>query len=1123
MECPFCRSQAPIGAKFCVECGNKFEVPCPACGFGNSPSHKFCAECGQKLAQVRDTPIRDISFDDQLNKIRRYLPQGLIEKILSQRDKIEGERKEVTVMFCDLVGFTPLVEKLGAEEAYAVMDQVYELLIQKVHEYEGTVNELTGDGIMALFGAPVALEDAPQRAVRTAMAINREMARFSDKLRTKRKDIPPLRMRIGMHSGPVVVGTLGNDLRVEFKAVGDTVNLASRMEGLAEPGTTYVTEEVFKLTEGFFRFEALGSRQVKGKKDPVRVYRVIAPSGRRTRFDVSAEQGLTRFVGRERELELLLDSLARARGGSGQVFSIIGEAGIGKSRFLYEFCKAVSNEDITFVEGKCLSFARGIPFHPISDLLKGVFFIGADDSDQVVRDKVRRGLEAMQADETATLPYLLELLGVKEPGINRLSMSPEGLKDRLVEAVKHIIVKGARLRPLVIAMEDLHWADKSSEDALKWLLKVVPATRVLIILTYRPEFLPAWGGHSYHNQITLNRLSNRESLLMVSHILGTEAVDPALQRLILDKTEGVPFFIEEFVRSLQDLGLIKREDDRVVLQQTPQTPALPSRVQDMIMARVDRLPDGAKGVLQAGSVIEREFPHRLIQMVTSLPEPELLSHLSALKDAELLYERGVYPQTSYIFRHALTREVVCDSILTRRRKELHGRIGAAIEDLHQDDIFEYVEILSEHFFQSEDYAKAADYARRAARKAEKRASLPDAIAHARRRVLCLDKFSDQGTDNRERVEAHTIVGLHLNQLNRWIEAKEAVEPVVGLARNLDHRKPLGQIQNIMGAYYGYIDEDLPKAITALNEALAIAGRENDFVTLVMASIWLGNFHSYNCEFDKAEASFQRAIDITTAGGIPWGIVTTKALLGAFCYYYMGKISLLEEITREVLDYTGESGDTISKGGSHTAYGAACFAKGNLNDAEMHIREGKNHSERVGMLGWSTTACWILAETYFEKNEFLESKQCYEQGLQEITTNQALPSLQGLFQLGMAKCEAALGRQPVQLEPLRRVYETNRTRILQGCIPRYLGETLVILGGGHMAEAGQWIGKAVEADDRNGMRFSLARDHALYGEFYKKQGDLIKAKEEIEKAIEVFQECQADGWVNKYKKELTSFV
>jgi len=762
MKCPKCQHENPSDARFCNGCGQKLELACPECGKTNPPESKFCNGCGHNLTLPSEPNSRELSFDEKIAKLQKYLPKGITEKILSQRGRIEGERRQVTVMFCDMKGYTSISEKLGPEGVYTLMDQVYEILIHKVNDFGGTVNELTGDGIMALFGAPIALEDAPQRAIRSALSIHKEITRFSERMSAEKK-IPPIRMRAGIHSGPVVVGTVGNNLRVDFKAVGDTVNLASRMESIAEPGTTYVTEDTFKLTEGLFRFEALGEKPIKGKELPVRVYQVIAPSTRRTRFDVSAERGLTSFVGRERELELLLDAFERAKEGNGQAFSIIGEAGIGKSRFLYEFRKAVSNEDITFLEGKCLSYGKGVPYHPIIDVLKGNFNIGDDETEDGIRKKIEDSLKLMRIEEAKTLPYLLELLGVKDVGIDRISMSPEGLKERIIEAVRQSILKGAEIRPLVIAIEDLHWADQSTEQALKWLLENVPGANVLVLFTYRPEFLHTWGGRSYHNQITLNRLSNRESLLMVSRFLGTEAVDPELQKLIVSKTEGVPFFIEEFVKSLQNLKMIKSEDGRVLLQGGPQSLSIPSTIQDMIMARVDRLPDAAKAVLQTGSVIEREFSHDLILKAVGLPEPELLTHFAALKDAELLYERGIYPRSSYVFRHALTREVVYASILDRRRRELHSQIGTAIEELRKDDLAEQYEVLSEHFCQSEDYAKAAGYAKRAARKAEKSASLTDAITHARKRVLFLEKLPDSGDGSK--VSRITLIGPLRSHIN----------------------------------------------------------------------------------------------------------------------------------------------------------------------------------------------------------------------------------------------------------------------------------------------------------------------------------------------------------------------
>jgi class 3 adenylate cyclase/tetratricopeptide (TPR) repeat protein len=674
-------------------------------------------------------------------------------------------------MFCDMEGFTSLVENLGPEEAYSIMDQVYEILIHKVHDYEGIVNEMTGDGIMALFGAPIALEDAPQRALRSSLAIHREMAKFSDKLKLEKEGKPTLEMRAGIHTGPVVVGTLGNDLRVEFKAVGDTVNLASRMEGLAEPGATFVTEETFRLTEGLFRFEALGEREVKGREEPVSIYRVISPSTRRTRFDVSAERGLTPFVGRERELELLIDGLERCKEGRGQAFSIVSEAGVGKSRLLYEFRKAVINEDVTFLEGKCLSYSRGVAYHPVVDILKSNFDIQESDGDSEIKEKVKKGIEMFKVDEASTLPYLLELLAVKESGINKIPMTPDMRRNRIIEALTRISLKGSEIRPFIMAIEDLHWTDANSEEVLKHLLENISGARVLLIFTYRPEFVHTWGGRSYHSQVNLNLLSNRESLVMASHLLGTHELAHDLEALILGKTEGVPFFIEEFIKSLKNLQIIERDNNKYHLAKKIRDLTIPNTIQDVIMARVDSLPEEAKEVLQRGSVIEREFSYELIQWVADLPEQELLSYLSVLKDSELLYERGIYPESTYIFKHALTREVVYDSILTKRKKKLHEEIGLAIEGIYAERKEEFYEILAYHATAAGQKERAIDYLIRASERARRAAAHREEASLLTRALTMTEESgkTDLIPELRSRCgQAYAALGL-------WSEAKPEFE------------------------------------------------------------------------------------------------------------------------------------------------------------------------------------------------------------------------------------------------------------------------------------------------------------------------------------------------------------
>ena len=862
MKCPNCHFENREGANFCNECGYKFELTCPECGATNAVGSKFCDGCGSKLSLPIEQAPKDLSVDEKLAKIQKYLPKGLTEKILSQRDRIEGERKQVTVMFCDMVGFTPLSELLGIEETYSIMDQVYEILIHKVHDYEGTVNEMIGDGIMALFGAPVALEDAPQRAIRSSLAIHREMAKFSEKLKQGKKGIPSLKMRIGIHTGPVVVGTLGNDLRVEFKAVGDTVNLASRMEGFAEPGTTYVSGETFKLTEGLFRVEALGEREVKGKKEPVNVYRVIAPSTRRTRFDVSAERGLTPVVGRERELELLLDGFERSKTGWGQAFSIMAEAGIGKSRLLYEFRKAVAHEDAIFLEGKCLSYSRGVAYHPVIDVLRANFDIQEEDGDSTIREKVKKGLQILAADEAATLPYLLELLSVKDSGIDDTPMSPEAKKARILDALKQIVLKGSQIRPLIMAIEDLHWIDKSSEESLQYLLGNISGAKVLLIFTYRPEFVHTWGGRSYHSQVNLNRLSNRESLSMVTHLLGTQDIEGALEELILKKTEGIPFYIEEFIKSFKDLQVIEKKDDTYRIAKEIQTVSIPAKVQDVIMARVDALSEETKSLIQAGSVVGREFSHDLIERVADLPDQKLLSHLSALKDSELIYERGIYPGSTYIFKHALTQEGVYQSLLKRTRQKYHRNIAQVLEEHFPGMTETHPELLGHHFTEAGLLEHAIPYWKKAGEIAIRRSANIEAVDHLTTALKLLKSLPD--TTARDEQE----LLLHVTLCPAWLAVKGYATAEVGqtYARAYELCQRLGEPPQLVPVLIGLwlfhlLRLELHTAHELGKRLLSSAQRTRDPVTLLSAHYALGNTLSFLEELPAALEHLEQGIAI----------------------------------------------------------------------------------------------------------------------------------------------------------------------------------------------------------------------------------------------------------------------
>jgi class 3 adenylate cyclase/tetratricopeptide (TPR) repeat protein len=1113
MKCTQCQFENPDNAKFCIECGAPMEFHCPQCGAITPVTGKFCMECGHNLSGSAEKPTADISFDEKIRKIQKYLPEGITEKILSQRNRIEGES-------------TALSERLGPEEAYTVMDDVYELLIHKVHDYEGTVNEMTGDGIMALFGAPIALEDAPQRAIRSSLAVHREMVKFSDRLKLEKNISAPLKMRIGIHTGPVVVGTIGNDLRVEFKAVGDTVNLASRIENLAEPGTTYVTEATYKLTEGLFLFEALGKYAIKGKQDAVKTYQVIGPSTRRTRFDVSANRGLTSFVGRERELELLLDTFERAKSGRGQAVSIVAEAGLGKSRLLYEFRKAVSSEDAVFLEGRCLSYSRGVAFYPIIDILKANFDIRESDRDPEIKEKIKNGIRIVNADEESTLPYLLELFSVTESGINKFSLSPEGKKDRTIQAVKRITLKGSEDRPLILAYEDLHWMDNGSEDFLKDIFDSLPGARILMIFTYRPEFVHTWGGKSYHSQLTLNRLSNRESLAMAIHLLGTEEIDRDLADLILARTEGIPFFIEEFTKSLKALNIITRKDSNYYLTEKfsakdVQEVMIPSTIQDVIMARVDSLPESSKEILQIGSVIGREFDYNLIKTLTGLPEQKLLSRISVLKDAELLYERGIYPQTTFIFKHALTQEVVQDSILTKRKKNLHALIGNAIEENYRDNLHEHYSILAEHYVTGENYEKGAEYSQLAGKRNEKTASINEAMDYAKKRIFCLEKLPVTEDIHKKIIDARTALGLYLIQLNYPVIAKEAVAPIIDLAQKIGYKRRLSQIYAITGWYEFEVQEDFPKTLNLFEEALKISRKKNDILSLFFANYSLGIILLYSCEFEKANNHLKKALEINVAANSLWGISAMKMHLSQLSLNN-GKIHIGCQLSEKALRLAEESGDIYSKSMAYINHGYALICKGSFIEAQEYLLKGNELCDKINFFIWNVFAQTHLAEIYFQIREYENSKVHYGKAITYLKQAGFGYSRANFGRLGIARAKVMSNEKDIDLESLYGYVELNNLKEFDGQMPRYVAEILLNIDDQHLAEAEDWAEKAIDSDERNGMQFRLGQDYVVYAEVFKRKGDRSKANENLSTAIEIFKQCGADGWVKKYEKELERY-
>jgi class 3 adenylate cyclase/tetratricopeptide (TPR) repeat protein len=1102
MRCPGCQNELPDGSKFCKECGRKLEFVCPRCGREVPPASKFCLECGRDLRTAKTAPRLDY------DRPHSYTPKYLADKILTTRASIEGERKIVTVMFADVAGSTAMFENLDPEVVHEIMDGCFRLLMNEVHRYEGTINQFRGDGVMALFGAPIAHEDHALRACHAAVGIQKCLASYNENL--KEQHGFDFKMRIGLNSGPVVVGAIGDDLRMDYTAQGDTSNLAARMENAAEPGTTYVTEETYRLTKGFFRFEPLGKRPIKGKEKPLNVYRIIGPSTRTSKFDATVECGLSRLIGRDKEIELLLDAFGRARTGSGQAVSITGEAGVGKSRLLYEFRKVVTKEDISFWEGRCLSYGRGVAYHAIIDLLKSIFEIEDDDTRATVTEKVGSGLKAIGIDEASDLPYYLELLSVRDSMADSILMSPAAKKDRILSSLQRLVAKVSEKKPLILAFEDLHFMDRSSEEAAKYLLDRVPGSRVLMILTYRPDFVATWRGKSFHSQLTLKPLSNRESLALAEQMLGGEVASD-LHELILEKTEGVPFFIEEFIRTLDELAIIEKPNRAFHLGKHIDRVAIPSSIQDVIMARVDPLGSAPKEILQAGSVIEREFSYTLIKAITDFTEQELLCHLAALKEAELIYERGSFPQTTYVFRHAITRDVVYDSILTNRRKLIHQNVGKAIEEVYKDSIGAYHGILAHHFMAGEAFQKCADYSKLAHEKAWRQAALSSANLYAQKRISALEQLPPTPEVQLQRIDARTNHGMTLCIPGNFTEAREAIAPIVEMTVKNSDKRPQAQVYFIMGSYQYTVKEEFTIAFELLQKAIQSAEEAGDLFTATQAHVFYGLALCWHCQFESGAEHIQKALQINEAAQMLWGVSFLKSNLSYYVYNYQGKVTDGFAHSLRALEIAEQSGDIFPQAVASVCHGISYFYMGHFKDAEEHLRKGLDLCEKISLHAFSAAAHQSLGYTLFEMGDYDKSQDHHRQAILERQQIGLLPSCINLNKMALARTALAAGKADWDIASLKQLISTNRLKLYHGSMARHLADILSRLGNAHFAEAESWLRIAMDDHEHLGMKWELASDYTLLAKLRKSEGCAEEEKDHVNKALSLFKECGAEGW------------
>lgn len=1011
-------------------------------------------KCGHDLSRPEEAAPIDF------NQPQSYTPKFLADKILNNRSSIEGERKLVTVLFADVADYTSMAEKLDPEEVHQIMDGCFKILMDVIHSYEGTINQFTGDGVMALFGAPVAHEDHAQRACHAALSIQKAIGEYGVGLKNDRG--VDFRMRIGLNSGPVIVGSIGDDLRMDYTAVGDTTNLASRMEGMANPGTILGTGNTHKLTRDFFEFVPLGKVQVKGKEEPVEAYELKKASEVETRIEAAAAKGLTKFAGRKNSMAALMEAYGKAKSGSGQVVGVVGEAGVGKSRLLFELRNVLSKEEYTYLEGRCLHYGGSMAYLPIHDILKSYFDIKEEDQEPVIKKKMEEKI--LQFDERlkSALPPFQELLSVKVDDDTYLQLEPAPKKIRTFEAVRDLVVCESQNKPVVFVVEDLHWIDSLSEEFLNYLIDWLAGTHLLLVLLYRPEYTHQWGSKSYYSKIGVDQLTTKSSAQLVKNILEGGDVVPELRELILNRAGGNPLFVEELTHSLLENGSIQKQAHQYVLTKQASEIKVPDTIQGIIAARMDRIEESLKRIMQMASVIGREFAYRILQTIMGMRE-ELKSSLINLQGLELIYEKSLFPELEYIFKHALTQEVAYNSLLIKRRKEIHEKIGGAIEQLYPDRLEEYYELLAYHYMKSDNNDKAVEYLNLSNQKAAKLDAMEEAKAYFEKAMKLLDILPET-KENQER-----RISLLVNQWMVFELLFQLPEYYDHLTRYESMVVELGN-QELLGTFY---------------------------VGVGLCQWWLGNF-------DEAIQTETKAAEICEAcGRIEDAGFAYNNL--QWCYLPKGDFNLAIAYKEDVLRMMEQQ---FNLRWYVWAFMAASWAYSNLGRWHEALENGKEALRKAEEFSDDSLICcsaWVISFSYTFKGDLNQAVEYAELAVEKAPTPADRVWAKGFLAMAWSRA----GEPHRGLEALANAVSINRAgRFMFGAVGFgvMLGEGYFLAG--DYEKAIQTLKEALELGERSGMKYFVGLAQAILGQMALKTNP-TQASHHFEQSIASLQKTKAD--------------
>jgi class 3 adenylate cyclase/tetratricopeptide (TPR) repeat protein len=851
ITCSRCRQENPPEARFCLGCGARLALGCSRCGIELPGGARFCLRCGH--------PVE--AGAGRFAAPEAYTPPHLAEKILTSRSDLQGERKQVTVLFADLKGSMELLADRDPEEARKILDPVLERMMEAVHRYEGTVNQVMGDGIMALFGAPLAHEDHAVRACYAALRMQDAVRRYAEEVR--RSQGVAVRIRIGLNSGEVVVRAIGSDLRMDYTAVGQTTHLAARMEQLADPGSILLTTHTLALAEGFVRVRPLGPMPVKGLGEPVEVFELAGAGAARSRLRASIARGLTKFVGRLAEMGQLHEALERARAGHGQVVAIVGEPGVGKSRLVWELTRSHRASGWLLLESSSVSHGKATPYLPVIDLLRGYFKVQDRDTPREVSEKVTGKLLTLDRALEPALPPLLALLDAPVADAGWETLEPPERRRQTLDAVRRLLFRESRVQPVLLVFEDLHWGDSETQALLDSLIDGLPASPMLLLVNYRPEYRHAWGGKSYYAQLRIDPLPAESAGELLDALLGADAGLASLKRLLIERTEGNPFFLEESVRTLVETGALGGERGAYRLAAALPSVQVPATVQAILAARIDRLPPEDKRLLQSAAVVGKDVPFPLLQAIADLPEEDLRRGLAHLQAGEFLYEASLFPDLDYTFKHALTHEVAYGGLLHDRRRALHGRIVQAMERLYADRLGEQADRLAHHAARGELWDLAVGYCRQAGLRAAQRLAHREAAAYFEQALQALGRLPGSRETRDLAVDLRVELRHSLMVLGQRDRILEILGEARALAQALGDRRRLASVASFLANGF-YLIGDLGRAAEAAGEARAIAAALGDLPLEATASFYLGQAYQGLGDYRRAAEALRRNVKMLEA-------------------------------------------------------------------------------------------------------------------------------------------------------------------------------------------------------------------------------------------------------------------